>query len=127
MYKPKAVPVLLWLVTLFSTFVVLLGLSNSDAEGVIIFAGLGSVLLCFFAPFLTAYYAKAYPWCASLALAGIVIGAVYANIYAAQRGGTYYTHPRDYVWLLVFCLPGAVSLGFRWREGRDQRASDAAR
>lgn len=127
MWKTKAVPVLLWLVTLFAVWVVLLGISHSDAEAVIIFAGFGSVLLCFFAPFLAAYYAKAYPWCASLTLAGVVVAAVYANIYAAHRGGTFYTHPLDYVWLLVFCIPGTVSLGFRWMEGSNERASDIAR
>ena len=127
MYKPKAVPVLLWLVTLFSVFVVLLVVLHSDAEAVLIFVGFGSVLLCFFVPFLAAYYAKAYPWCAALTLVGIVIAAVYANIYAAHRGGTYYTHPYDYVWLIAFFMPGAVSLAFRWRERQHHRASDVAR
>ena len=120
-WEAKFVPILLWIATSLAACLVLLGVCSSDPEAAIMVTGIGSMPFCFFASLLAAYYARPYPWQASLLLTLVLIGDLYANVHGAQMGETRYTHLTDYVSLLFFSVPGTLALVYRGIKGQNDR------
>jgi len=104
-----------WALNGLGLVLLLVGLLSADPEGKLAGVGIGSVILCLGVPYLASCYVNGKPWRMALLAASIIVGILYANAWACRLAGTRYIHPLDHVYLLLFCIPGTLMLGIRWR------------
>ena len=95
--------------TLLAVWLLWIGYTTTDAEGRLFGAELGGIGVAIVVPFWVRLRGKMAKWLA-LSIAGIILfGIMEFNAWACQLSGTVYSHFYDHWYLLLFCLPGAIT------------------
>ena len=108
------VKTVLWFLSGISVLLVVFGFTVADTMGKLVGMAYGGLIASVFVPFLAACYVRPQPWFAVLLTTLFMVGILYANAWACRSAGTRYIHLSDHAFLLLFCIPGAVTFLVRW-------------